>query len=78
MDFIVSLLSSCGKCNILVVDHRLSKGTHSISIPKPMSALTVAQGFSDNDVKLHDVPMMFVLYHDIIFLSSFWNELFCL
>lgn len=56
MDFIEALPKSQGHTVILVVVDRLSKYAHFIPVKHPYTAMSIAQIFLDNIVKLHGMP----------------------
>ncbi|KAF3673124.1 hypothetical protein FXO37_07148 [Capsicum annuum] len=76
MDFIEGLPKVQGKEVILVVVDRLSKSAHFISLQHPYTAQTIAQCFMDHIFKLHGLPSTLTSDRDLIFVSSFWQELF--
>ena len=78
MDFINGLPSSHGKTTIFVVVDCLTKYAHFYLVAHPYTALTTAQLFMDNIVKLHEVPQSIVSDQDKTFTSNFWKELFYL
>jgi hypothetical protein len=76
MDFIDGLPKCGGYSVILVVVDRLTKYSHFIHMKHPYIAVSVAQAFFDNVVKLHGVPKTIVSDRDKVFTSHFWTELF--
>lgn len=78
MDFIDGLPKSHGYEVILVVVDRLSKYGHFLPLKHPYTTQTVAKAFMDNVVKLHGLPDTITSDRDVVFISSFWQELFTL
>lgn len=78
LDFISGLLAFCGNTVILVVLDRFSKGIHLGMLPFTHIAHSIALLFLDIVGKLHGVPRSLVFDRDPVFLSHFWQELFCL
>ncbi|XP_019183647.1 PREDICTED: uncharacterized protein LOC109178468 [Ipomoea nil] len=76
LDFVEGLQKVQGKTALLVVVDRLSKYAHFLPISHPFTAITVANIFFANIVKLHGVPETMVSDRDNTFTCAFWNELF--
>lgn len=60
---------------VAVVDG-LSKYAHFIKVKHPFSTQNVAPIFVKEVVRLHGFPNSIISYHDKIFISLFWKELF--
>jgi hypothetical protein len=65
-----------GKSVVMAAVDRFSKYTHFISLGHPYTAVSVAQAFFDNIVKLHVISCSIVSDRDPVFTSTFWKELF--
>ena len=76
MDFIEGLPFSGNVDVILVVVDRLTKYAYFMSLKHPYFALTVAQAYMDQVFKLHGLPTAIVSDKDLVFTSTFWQELF--
>jgi hypothetical protein len=76
MDFVEGFPRISGKSVVLTVVDRFSKYAHFIALGHPYTAISVAQAFFDNIVRLHGFPCSIVSYRDPVFTSSFWSELF--
>ncbi|CAM8906125.1 unnamed protein product [Rhodiola kirilowii] len=76
MDFITGLPRSNSKKVILVVVDRLSKYAHFSALEQHFTAESVAKCFIRDVCKLHGIPTNIVSDRDLIFMSSFWRELF--
>jgi len=75
MDFIDGLPSSHGFSVIMVVVDCFMKYGHFIALSHPYTASKVAQLFLANVLKLHGMPTTIVSDRELVFTSSFWNEL---
>jgi len=75
LDFIEALPKVRGKSVILTVVDRFSKYAHFIPLAHPYSAETVAQAFFADIVHLHGMPQSIVSDRDVVFTSTFWQEL---
>ncbi|PKI60698.1 hypothetical protein CRG98_018945 [Punica granatum] len=76
MDFIEGLPRSQGRDSIMVLVDRLSKYVHFIALGHPYSAKEVAKVFVQGIVQLHRILKLIVTDRDLIFMSSFWREVF--
>src|SRR5260370_22820060 len=75
MDFITDLPPSHGHDTLLVVIDCLSKQAHFIPTIKMLDVSGLTLLFLSTIFKLHGLPSSIVSDWDIIFTSSFWNEL---
>ncbi|KAD5507846.1 hypothetical protein E3N88_15549 [Mikania micrantha] len=78
LDFIVGLPVSNRVDTVLVVVYRLSKYAHFLPLRHPFTTKTVVAIFCKEIVRLHGYPRSIISNRDTIFLSTFWQELFCL
>lgn len=76
LDFIEGLPKSNAKEVIMVVVDKLTKYSHFVALSHPYTATVVAQKFLDTVVKLHGIPKVVISDRDVIFISTFWKELF--
>lgn len=61
---------------ILTVIDRFSKYAHFILLAHPYTVVTVSQAFFNEIVHLRSMPSSIVNDRDVVFTSSFWQELF--
>jgi hypothetical protein len=78
MDFVEGFPKVGGKSVVITVVDRFSKMAHFIPLSHPCTAMSVAQAFFDNVVKLHGLPCSIVSDRDPVFTSTLWTELFAL
>jgi hypothetical protein len=78
MDFVEGFPKVEGRFVVLTVVDWFSKMDHFIPLGHPFTALTVAQAFFDNIVKLHGLSCSTVSDRDPVFTSALWTELFSL
>ena len=76
MDFIEGMPKSKGYSAILVVVDRLTKYAHFVALKHPFTTVTIANIFIQEVVCLHDIPWSILSFHDPVFMSLFWRELF--
>jgi hypothetical protein len=70
MDFVERFPKVGGRSVVLTVVYRFSKMTHFIPLSHTYTAMTVAQAFFDNVIKLHGLPCSIVSVRDPAFTSS--------
>lgn len=70
-------LIDLGRIVILVVVDRFSKGIHLGMLPTAHTANVMASLFMEIVRKLHGLPRSLVSDRDPLFVSKFWQELFC-
>ena len=78
MDFIEGLLRSSNMDSILVVVDRLNKYGHFNGLKQPCTLGGVAGVFIKEVVRPHSMPLSIVSDRNKIFMSRFWEEMFCL
>jgi hypothetical protein len=78
MDFVEGFPRISGKSVVLTIVDRFSKYAHFIALGHPYTAISVAQAFFDNIVRLHGLPCSIVSDQEPVFTSAFWTELFTL
>lgn len=61
---------------IFVVVKKLTKYAHFMSLTHPYTTKNVAKTFLDNVFKLHGLPESITSDRDIVFISTFWQDLF--
>ena len=76
MDFISNLPPSYAKTTILVVVDRLSKHAHFCALSSHFSAPQLVDIFVKEITRLHGFPSSIISDRDLLFMSSFWRELF--
>nr|XP_027190481.1 uncharacterized protein LOC113786664 [Cicer arietinum] len=76
MYFITGLPKSKSYEAILVFGDVLSKYSHFIPIKHLYTTRLLAEVFTREVVRLHDIPASILNDRDLIFVSSFWKELF--
>lgn len=59
-----------------MVVNRFTKGAHFGALPSTYTTDKVALLFMDIVCKFHGFPRSLVSDHDLVFISSFWRELF--
>ena len=76
MDFICSLPTSGGGNALLVVIDRLSKYANFSALNHLYFTKSIAAIFLQDVIKLHGIPRSIISDRDLVFISSFWTELF--
>lgn len=76
MDFVTGLPTVGGKSVIVVVVDRLTKYCHLGALPAGYTAISVADYFINQIVRLHGLPKTITSDRDKIFMSRFWKEFF--
>lgn len=61
---------------ILVVVDRLTKYTYFVGLSHPYQGPQVARAYANNMLKLQGLPDSTISNPDVVFLGSFWKELF--
>lgn len=75
-DFVEGLPLVGGKSVIFTVIDRFSKYAYFIPLAHPYIAVTACQAFFNEIVRLHGLPSSNGNDRDVVFTSSFWQELF--
>jgi hypothetical protein len=78
INFVEGFLRIGGKSVVMTVVDRFAKYAHFIPLGHPYTAVSVAQAFFNNIVKLHGILYSIVSDCDPVFTSMFWKELFTL
>jgi hypothetical protein len=78
MDFVEGFPKVGSRLVVLTVVDCFYKMVHFIPLSHQYTAMTVAQTFFDNVVKLHGLPCSIVSDRDPVFTSSLWTKLFAL
>jgi hypothetical protein len=75
LDFVEALFKVRGKSVILTVVDRFNKYCHFLPLAHPYSAVSMAQAFFTDIVRLHGVPQSMVSDRDSVLTSRFLREL---
>jgi E3 ubiquitin-protein ligase DOA10 len=76
MDFVEGLPPSVSANCILVVVDKFIKFGHFIPLAYPYTTHSVATTFFNTVYRLHGLPASIVSDRDLVFTSSFWQNLF--
>jgi len=78
MDFVDGLARFNHANSIFVVVDSFTKYDHFLPLSHPFTSADVAKVLLNNVYHLHGLPTAIVSYHDHIFMSQLWRELFVL